>query len=103
MQAGESYSIYHNYGDYVKRRSFFGFTFLNIPYFFKYSCTNIFHRRSPYTFYVYVAIFLIGIRSKTKTLYFKYKKYASYLTGTRGPVSDFLKLIMLDNRINICN
>ena len=33
-------------------RSFFGFTFLNILYFFKYSCTNIFHRRSLYTFYV---------------------------------------------------
>ena len=32
-------------------RSFFGFTFLNIIYFFKYSCTNIFHRRSLYTFY----------------------------------------------------
>ena len=31
--------------------SFFGFTFLNILYFFKYSCTNIFHRRSLYTFY----------------------------------------------------
>ena len=34
-------------------RSFFGFTFLNILYFFKYSCTNIFHRRSIYTFYSY--------------------------------------------------
>ena len=32
-------------------RSFFGFTFLDILYFFKYSCTNIFHRRSLYTFY----------------------------------------------------
>ena len=32
-------------------RSFFGFTFLNILYFFKYSCTNTFHRRSLYTFY----------------------------------------------------
>ena len=32
-------------------RSFFGFTFLNILYFFKYSCTNIFHRRSLYTLY----------------------------------------------------
>ena len=32
-------------------RSFFGFTFLNILYFFKYSCTNIFHRHSLYTFY----------------------------------------------------
>ena len=32
-------------------RSFFGFTFLNILYFFKYSCSNIFHRRSLYTFY----------------------------------------------------
>ena len=32
-------------------RSFFGFTFLNIIYFFKYSCTNIVHRRSLYTFY----------------------------------------------------
>ena len=35
-------------------RSFFGFTFLNILYFFKYSCTNIFHRRSLYTFYFMV-------------------------------------------------
>ena len=33
-------------------RSFFGFTFLNILCFFKYSCTNIFHRRSLYTFYL---------------------------------------------------
>ena len=32
-------------------RSFFGFTFSNILYFFKYSCTNIFHRRNRYTFY----------------------------------------------------
>ena len=32
-------------------RSFFGFTFLNILYFFKYSCTNIFHRRSLYTLF----------------------------------------------------
>ena len=32
-------------------RSFFGFTFLNILYFLKYSCTNISHRRSLYTFY----------------------------------------------------
>ena len=36
-------------------RSFFGFTFLNISllslFFFKYSCTNNFHRRSLYTFY----------------------------------------------------
>ena len=30
----------------------FGFTFLNILYFFKYFCTNIFHRRSLYTFYL---------------------------------------------------
>ena len=32
-------------------RSFFGFTFLNILYFFKYFCSNIFHRRSLCTFY----------------------------------------------------
>ena len=32
-------------------RSFFGFTFLNILYVFKYSCTYIFHRPSLYTFY----------------------------------------------------
>ena len=32
-------------------RSFFGFTFLIILYFFKHSCANIFHRRSLYTFY----------------------------------------------------
>ena len=35
-------------------RSFFGFTSLNILYFFKYSCTNIFHRRSLYTFYWHI-------------------------------------------------
>ena len=34
-------------------RSFFGFTFLNILYVFKYSCTSIFHRSSLYTFYLY--------------------------------------------------
>ena len=33
-------------------RSFFGFTFLSILYFFMYSCTNIFHRRSLFTFYI---------------------------------------------------
>ena len=32
-------------------RAFFSFTFLNILYFFKYSCTKIFHRCSLYTFY----------------------------------------------------
>ena len=32
-------------------RSFFGFTFLNMLYFLKYFCTNIFHRRSLHTFY----------------------------------------------------
>ena len=31
-------------------REFFGFTFLNILYFFTYSCTNIFQRPSLYTF-----------------------------------------------------
>ena len=45
-------------------RSFFGFTFLNILYFFKYSCTNIFHRRSLYTFYYnYVSGVLCWIES----------------------------------------
>ena len=32
-------------------RSFFGFTFLNCLYFFKYSSTNTFQRHSFYTFY----------------------------------------------------
>ena len=36
-------------------RSFFGFTFLNILYFFKYFFTNIFHRRS---------LFILSIRLK---------------------------------------
>ena len=40
-----------NYICLDKSDHFFGFTFLNILYFFKYSCTNIFHRRSLYTFY----------------------------------------------------
>ena len=47
-------------------RSFFGFTFLNILYFFKYSCTNIFHRRNLYTFYsnsiTLVIIFALAIQ-----------------------------------------
>ena len=33
-----------------------GFTSLNILYFFKYSCTNIFHGRSLYTFYPSILI-----------------------------------------------
>ena len=37
-------------------RSCLGFTFLNILYFLKYSCTNIFHRRSLYTFYYHYLI-----------------------------------------------
>ena len=37
-------------------RSFFGFTFLNILYFLKYPCTNIFNRRSLYTLYIYAYI-----------------------------------------------
>ena len=39
---------------YIK---FFGFTFLNILYFFKYSCTNILHRSSLYTFYLLSVLF----------------------------------------------
>ena len=45
-------------------RSFFGFTFLNIIYFFKYSCTNIFHRRSLYTFYCDVVSHWLGAYTK---------------------------------------
>ena len=40
-------------------RSFFGFTFLNILYFFKYSCTNIFHRRSLSTFYYMICKLIV--------------------------------------------
>ena len=48
---------------YIK--SFFGFTFLNILYFFKYSCTNIFHRRSLYTFYsIARSLFYTGVNFK---------------------------------------
>ena len=52
-------------------RSFFGFAFLNILFFFfKYSCTNIFHRRSLYTFYstkiisytIFITILYRGLR-----------------------------------------
>ena len=35
----------------IHRIIFFGFTSLNILYFFKYPCTNIFHRRNLYIFY----------------------------------------------------
>ena len=37
--------------------------FLNILYFFKYSCTNIFHRRSLYTFYGILGIILDWFKS----------------------------------------
>ena len=43
------FSLVYQFTWYI--RSFFGFTFLNILCFFKYSCANIFHRRSLYTFY----------------------------------------------------
>ena len=47
-------------------RSFFGFTFLNILYFFKYSCTNIFHRRSLYTFYLKFSSNGFDVRGKSR-------------------------------------
>ena len=40
---------------------FFNFYFLNILYFFKYSCTNIFHRCSLYTLYMYHTVRLVTI------------------------------------------
>ena len=49
---------------------FFGFTFLNILYFFKYSCTNIFHRRSLYTFYQ-----VMHEKMSTKTIATKHPSY----------------------------
>ena len=48
-------------------RSFFGFTFLNILYFLEYSCTNIFHRRSLYTFYWIEYVMWHGIFWKKET------------------------------------
>ena len=57
-------------------RSFFGFTFLNILYFFKYSCTNIFHRRSLYTFYYTIIIYLAELPS------FKAMHYIAVIMGT---------------------
>ena len=49
-------------------RSFFGITFLNILYFFKYSCTNIFHRRSLYTFYGIVYRRICVLRGPTELM-----------------------------------
>ena len=46
-------------------RSVFGFTFLDILYFLKYICTNIFHRRSLYTFCI--SIGLEGVSKKIKS------------------------------------
>ena len=49
----ESYFLCFDICNYMSWyiRSFFGFSFLNILYFFKYSCSNISHIRSLYTFY----------------------------------------------------
>ena len=52
-------------------RSFFGFTFLNILYFFKDSCTNIFHRRSLYTLSWYIRSFF-GFTFLNILYFFKY-------------------------------
>ena len=41
--------------------------FLNILYFFKYSCTNIFHRRSLYTFYLGLHV---NVKNKSGLPYF---------------------------------
>ena len=57
-------------------RSFFGFTFLYILYFFKYSCTNIFHRRSLYTFYFYKHILYTGILAEDQ-------KFVKKLSGRK--------------------
>ena len=86
-------------------RSFFGFTFLNILYFFKYSCTNIFHRRSLYTFYsnnpsnlIYltcVSVIYIVIKSHAKQLQWNEISIDFELRWTKryliGPTSHYLK------------
>ena len=47
---------------------FFGITFLNILNFFKYSCINIFHRRSLYTFYGIVNRRICVLRGPTELM-----------------------------------
>ena len=62
----ESYFLCFGICSYIcldTSNSFFGFTFLNILYFCKYSCTNIFHRRSLYTFYAMLYLNFYGKRS----------------------------------------
>ena len=67
-------------------RSFSGFTFLNILYFFKYSCTNIFHRRSLYTFYtIYIYIYIShDIHVKTLSLFVVIQDNASNRVKFQG-------------------
>ena len=69
-------------------RSFFGFAFWNILYFFKYSCTNIFHRRSLYTFYYltkYLRGFLWFSWFVCVCLYFRVlHTYYRYIIGAHG-------------------
>ena len=57
--------------------------FLNILYFFKYSCTNIFHRRSLCTFYYGIISYLITTKVWTchdSTAAFSYAKLCSNFT-----------------------
>ena len=66
-------------------RSFFGFTFLNILYFFKYSCTNIFHRRSLYTFYsIRMRVRCIFVCDGNKRIYQSLTTTLSLVCGTEA-------------------
>ena len=90
--------------------SFFGFIFvlfLNILYFFKFSSTNIFHRRCLYTFYVrFPKVYseLQGLMTLSISAYFFRKHLAAYRyfkpTSPIRPIAPYLsksdKLVIVD-------
>ena len=77
-------------------RSFFGFTFLNILYFYKYSCTSIFHRRSLYTFCRNVPLY---DNTFLHLVYFCDSNSVSFLPSTLVPPLSIDVVLILSNII----
>ena len=86
-------------------RSFFGFTFLNILYFFKYSCTNIFHSRSLYTFYHKGAAAFYMVKESKERFFIKKTTHIllnldqNSLLMKLVNITNMAKMLMLDNKV----
>ena len=72
-------------------RSIFGFTFLNILYFSMHFCTNIFHKRSLYTFYAFNEVLSTKNISWHNACHFTYDIFKSIVWNEND--YDFITLI----------